>query len=269
MAGAGSFLQGLAGGISTGRGMRRQRSITDALDRLNGSGDGATNSGGGASGGTPSFIPENTAAGRSVVSEGQRHGSGRGDYASEFDASLSRTESGGRYDVVNDEGYTGKYQFGQERLDDFNRATGSKVTTNDFVSLPKEESRKLQERVQDWHVRDIDGFIESNGLDKYLGQEVGGVRMTRNGMRAMAHLGGKNGMRKLLTSGGKYNPADSNKTSLLDYAKTHAGAPSRGSGTPKPKGDNTPAAERVARSIFGDESPAQRLVRMFYRKEDS
>jgi len=33
----------------------------------------------------------------------------------------------------------------------------------------------------------------------------------------VAHLGGKNGMRKFLQTGGKYNPEDSNGTSLSDY----------------------------------------------------
>jgi hypothetical protein len=42
----------------------------------------------------------------------------------------------------------------------------------------------------------------------------------------MAHLGGKEGMRRYLTSGGAYNPSDSNGTSLSDYAETHSGAPS-------------------------------------------
>lgn len=140
------------------------------------------------------------------------------DYAADFDRSLAVTESGGDYGVVNSEGYTGKYQFGQDRLDDFNRATGSSVKLADFRANPS-----LQEQVQDWHVQDIDSHIRAKGLDKVIGQEVAGVPITLNGLRAMAHLGGKGGMEKFVSTGGRYNPADSNGTRLSDYARTHAG----------------------------------------------
>lgn len=135
-----------------------------------------------------------------------------------FNESLARTESGGNYSAVNSEGYGGKYQFGQGRLDDFNRANGTSYTVAQFVQNPQ-----LQEYVQDWHVRDIDSFAQNEGLTQYLGQSIGGVTITQDGMRAMAHLGGKGGLKKYLESGGQYNPSDSNGTSLRDYAETHAG----------------------------------------------
>ena len=136
-----------------------------------------------------------------------------------FNASLAKTESGGNYDARNVQGYTGKYQFGQERLDDFNRAAGTRYTTDDLLKSPQ-----LQEKVQAWHVGDIDDFIQRNGLDKFVGQTVGGATITHDGMRAMAHLGGKGGMLKFLQSGGQYNPGDANGTNLSNYASRHAGA---------------------------------------------
>ena len=135
-----------------------------------------------------------------------------------FSQGLGQTESGGRYDAVNAEGYSGKYQFGPERLADYNQATGQNVTMDQFVASPE-----TQEAAQKWHVGDIDNFIDAKGLNDYLGETIGGVEITTNGMRAMAHLGGKEGMRKFLVSEGEYNPEDSNGTSLSDYARTHAG----------------------------------------------
>lgn len=135
-----------------------------------------------------------------------------------FNNSLARTESGGRYDVVNSEGYGGKYQFGQARLDDFNSANGTNYTVAELVKNPS-----LQENVQNWHVADIDKFVSQNGLDRFIGQDVGGITLTKDSLRAMAHLGGKGGMMKYLQSGGSYNPSDSNGTSLSDYAGTHRG----------------------------------------------
>lgn len=145
-----------------------------------------------------------------------------GDYGG-FNASLARTESGGNYNVVNSEGYGGKYQFGQGRLDDFNRANGTSYKVSDLVAGTP-EAEQLTERVQAWHLGDIDQYVKDKGLDSYLGQSVGGVTITQDGMRAMAHLGGKGGMEKFLRTGGQYNPSDSNGTHLSDYARTHAGA---------------------------------------------
>lgn len=125
-----------------------------------------------------------------------------------FNAALSARESGGNYGVVNSEGYGGKYQFGDERLKDYSNATGENITMQQFLANPA-----LQERVQAWHVGDID-----KRLGSYVGTEVNGKPMTRDGIRAMAHLGGVGGARQFIESGGKYNPADSNGTTLANYA---------------------------------------------------
>ena len=39
----------------------------------------------------------------------------------------------------------------------------------------------------------------------------------RDGLRAVAHLGGKSGMKKFVRSNGEYNPSDALGTSLQDY----------------------------------------------------
>jgi len=129
-----------------------------------------------------------------------------------FGQALGNSESGGDYGVMNAEGYGGKYQFGQDRLDDYNNTHGTRYTVEEILSNPG-----LQEEVFKWHIQDIDTFINSNGLNSYLGQNVNGVPVTMDGLRAAAHLGGKGGMRKMLESGGGYNPADSNGTSLTNY----------------------------------------------------
>ena len=130
----------------------------------------------------------------------------------DFRNALAASESGGDYGIVNDLGYTGRYQFGEARLTDFRDATGLDFTMDQFRSNPE-----LQERAYAWHMADIDRAITSNGLDRYVGQNVGGVPITIDGLRAMAHLGGVGGMTKFVTSGGAYNPADANGTSLADY----------------------------------------------------
>jgi hypothetical protein len=49
------------------------------------------------------------------------------------------------------------------------------------------------------------------------GKVINGVPVTREGMVNVAHLGGKGGLQKFITSGGQYNPADANGTRLSDY----------------------------------------------------
>ena len=97
-----------------------------------------------------------------------------------------------------------KFHFGTERLDDFKRAGGKRFTMNDFKA-----DADLQDRVAAWHVSDIDEAIDAND-DKANSYD-------RDGLRAVAHLGGKSGMQKYVKSKGMCNPQDQLGTSLQDY----------------------------------------------------
>jgi hypothetical protein len=136
---------------------------------------------------------------------------------SSFRENLAQSESGGNYNAKNSSGFTGKYQFGPDRLADFMKANGKQFTMAEFQSNPR-----LQEEVQVWHEGDILDFVSSSGLDKYFGQTVGGVAVTPGSLLGMAHLGGKTGMKKFVESGGSYDPSDSNGTRLSDYGKQFA-----------------------------------------------
>jgi hypothetical protein len=129
-----------------------------------------------------------------------------------FKFSMKQSESSGNYMVVNSEGYMGAYQFGNARLTDFKNSTGKDFTKQEFL-----ENQELQDEVFDWHTNDIVSYVNSKGLDKYIGTEINGVLVTLNGLVAVAHLGGKSGMSKFLKTDGKYNPADSNGTTLTNY----------------------------------------------------
>lgn len=125
-------------------------------------------------------------------------------------ARMAVSESGGRYNIVNSEGYTGLLQFGQARLDDYNRANGTSYTLAEFGASPA-----IQDAVNLWHVEDIDRVIREKG---YLAKGY-----SLDGLRAVAHLGGIGGMEQFVESGGGYDPADSNGTNLSDYYRKFAG----------------------------------------------
>jgi hypothetical protein len=124
-----------------------------------------------------------------------------------FATKMKQSESSGRNDVqiTTKDGrkMTGGYQFGDARLADYKKANKAKFTTDQFKNDPA-----LQSKVFEWHISDIDKTIASiPGSDK----------MSLGGLRAVAHLGGKNGMKKFVKSGGTYNPSDDFDTSLSDY----------------------------------------------------
>ena len=100
--------------------------------------------------------------------------------------------------------YVGALQFGDARLQDYQAATDTSFTQDEFKA-----NSALQDKVAAWHISDIDKTIDGLGLntDGY----------DRDGLRAVAHLGGKHGMKKFVQSAGKYNPSDELGTSLQDY----------------------------------------------------
>jgi len=123
-----------------------------------------------------------------------------------FKQRMMQSESSGDSDVqitISDgRKMTGGFQFGDARLKDYMKDTGVTFTTEEFRNDPE-----LQSRVFDWHVADIDRVIDSLDSEGYK----------RDGLRAVAHLGGIKGMKKYVNSGGKYNPKDDFGTRLSDY----------------------------------------------------
>jgi hypothetical protein len=132
-----------------------------------------------------------------------------------LDARLAQSESGGKPDVMNKLGYVGTYQFGAPRLKDLgvytpgdgeNMAAWSKTpatatgkwsgtfnipgfpdvkTVEDFKANPD-----AQKAVYGLHQQRTEKEIDDLGLGQYVGQTIGGVQITRDGLRAMIHLGG-------------------------------------------------------------------------------
>lgn len=151
-----------------------------------------------------------------------------------FPASLIETESGGNWGARNNvtgaggkAGHFGRLQFGQARLEDAKRAgvIPADMTPDQFMATPA-----AQKAVEQWHFGDINSRIDAAGLGRYEGQVIGGVPMTRDGMLAMAHLGGFGGLQKFVESNGQYNPADAYGTSLADYGVRHGGSSRVGTG---------------------------------------
>lgn len=127
---------------------------------------------------------------------------------SDFLNKLIQSESSGRADaeitIADGRRFVGKLQFGDARLQDYQNATGTTFTQDDFI---KDEA--LQDKVASWHLQDIDKAIDALGEDA--------TEYNRDGLRAVAHLGGVGGMRRYVRTKGEYNPSDQLGTSLQSY----------------------------------------------------
>lgn len=141
---------------------------------------------------------------------------------------LLHNESGGRLTAYNDEvgaggvrGHGGRAQMGAARLQDAARAgVIPEMSPAEYAKQPE----AVQSKVEAWHFNDLARQFNALGLDRYYGQDVGGVKVTPNALLSMAHLGGVGGVQKFLSSGGSYNPSDAFGTSLRDYGQRFGGA---------------------------------------------
>jgi len=126
----------------------------------------------------------------------------------DFLARLKQSESSGnsQAEITIKDGrrFVGALQFGAARLADFKKHSGKRFTQDQFKA-----NEALQDEVAQWHFQDIDKAIDALG--------VAAKSYSRDGLKAVAHLGGNAGMAKYVRTNGVFNPADELGTSLQDY----------------------------------------------------
>ena len=126
----------------------------------------------------------------------------------DFLARLTQSESSGdsKAEITISDGrrFVGALQFGSARLADFKKHSGKRFTQDEFKA-----NEALQDEVAQWHLADLDKAIDA------LGDAA--KSYDRDGLRSVAHLGGKGGMKRFVQSGGQYNPSDELGTSLQSY----------------------------------------------------
>ena len=130
-------------------------------------------------------------------------------FLEQLEASESSGEADAEITIKDGRRFVGKLQFGKARLQDYQNATGTTFTQDEFI-----KDTALQDQVATWHIADLDKAIDALGDDA--------ADYDRDGLRAVAHLGGKSGMKKFVQSKGDYNPADELGTSLQSYYEKFA-----------------------------------------------
>jgi len=126
-----------------------------------------------------------------------------------FDIGLR--ESGNRYDIVNQFGYMGKYQFGKSTL----KTLKIKVTPDAFLNSPDLQEYAMLQNLY-YNKKKLQKYI-----DKFEGQEINGILVTESGLLAAAHLGGQGSVKKWFRTG-KIRK-DGNGVKITSYMKRFSG----------------------------------------------
>jgi hypothetical protein len=126
-----------------------------------------------------------------------------------FDIGLR--ESGNRYDIVNQFGYMGKYQFGKSTL----KTLKIKVTPDAFLNSPDLQEYAMLQNLY-YNKKKLQKYI-----DKFDGQEINGILVTESGILAAAHLGGAGSVKKYFRSGKVMQ--DGNGVKITSYMKQFSG----------------------------------------------
>jgi hypothetical protein len=145
-----------------------------------------------------------------------------------FKRKLAFLESGGNYNAVNRYGYIGKYQFSKKTLKGLIKTGYLNLSPEElhrFKHYPKAQERAIDALIS--HNKEI--LLNKYHLKKYVGETVGGVKITLDGMLAGAHLLGPYAVKHYLITGGSLNPVkvggvlvrkvDGNGTSIKTYMK--------------------------------------------------
>ncbi len=129
-----------------------------------------------------------------------------------FKQALAFKESQGKYDIVNDFGYAGKYQFGGSAL----KAVGI-TNRNEFLKNPvlQEAAFKALLARNKHHLQ--------NEIEKYSGKVINGTEITESGILASAHLLGVGSVKRYLRNNGNIRITDGYGTTIRSYMKRFAG----------------------------------------------
>ena len=129
-----------------------------------------------------------------------------------FKEALGFKESGGDYQVINEFGYMGKYQFGRGTL----KLIGIR-DTNLFLNSPELQEAAFYANAA------RNKWILRKDIERFTGEVVNGIKITESGILAAAHLAGPGNVKKFLRSNGTNSFNDGFGTSIKHYFRKFEG----------------------------------------------
>ncbi len=125
---------------------------------------------------------------------------------------MAYRESDNTPHAVNRFGMLGKYQFSPSTI----RVLGYRVNKNQFLTNPE-----LQDSVMVAYLRANNKELNSL-ISKYENKVVKGVKVTRSGVLAAAHLAGSTNVKLFFQNADWNGRTDANGTSIREYMQTFA-----------------------------------------------
>lgn len=129
-----------------------------------------------------------------------------------FKEAVAFKESRGDYQVINQFGYLGKYQFG--------------IGTLNLIGIYDAEAFLNNPELQEaafYANASRNKWILRKDIAKYVGKTFNGVKITESGILAAAHLAGPGSVKKYLRSGGVQGFSDAFGTSIKYYLNKFKG----------------------------------------------
>ena len=128
-----------------------------------------------------------------------------------FLSDLGFSESSNKYNIVNQYGYLGRYQFSPRTL----RGLGFEISKKEFLNNPDVQDEAMMCYLQ--HNKKV---LQSY-IDKWDGKIKDGVKITESGILAAAHLTGATSVKRFFKYG--INREDAYGTSIVDYMERFSG----------------------------------------------
>ena len=129
-----------------------------------------------------------------------------------FREAVGFKESRSRYDIINQFGYLGKYQFGKGTL----KMLGV-YNSHEFLNSPELQEAAFYANAS------RNKWILRREIKKYVGKTINGVQITESGILAAAHLAGPGGVKSYLRSNGKNYFSDAFGTTISYYLNQFKG----------------------------------------------
>jgi hypothetical protein len=127
---------------------------------------------------------------------------------------LGRRESGNNWLSVNCIGCFGEWQFAESTIHylGFKQVTLKKFRKNPEIFPPELQRKALESLIK------VNLFLMKD-YERYIGETVKGVTVTKSGMIAAAHLGGARSVKLFLTSNGRLDKEDVLGTAVSNYMR--------------------------------------------------
>ncbi len=131
-----------------------------------------------------------------------------------FMTDLGHRESGNNWRCINRIGCFGEWQFAESTL---HYLGFKKITLKKFRANPEIFPREMQFRAMKTLIRA--NLTLLTNYERFIGDTIKGIPVTRSGMIAASHLGGAGGLKKFLKTNGKVDPDDVFGTAISDYLR--------------------------------------------------